>query len=96
MARPAFLLDLPFTTLDGWFLRLQCCGRVVSVPLRGLALQRPYGRFGSLLQCLRCRDCGQRPQRVVLTDSPADRAPGTGAPGGWRIKLILPDIPKSA
>ena len=90
--RPTFLLDQPFTALDGWFLRLECCGRVVAVPRPGLALQRPYGRFGSLLRCLHCKDCGRRPQRVVLVDSPADRAHGTGALGGWRIEVMLPDV----
>jgi len=58
-------------------------------PLHSLALQRPHGRFGSLLRSLRCKNCGQRPQRVALVG----HAYGTGAPGGWRIEVTLPGMP---
>ena len=91
-ARPIFLLDLRFADLTEWWLGLHCCGRTVELPLRMLAAQRPAGTLGGLLRGLRCRDCGQRPNRAVLMDQPGDRAAGRpDAPGGWRIEIVLPD-----
>ena len=92
MSGPAFLLDLSFADLAGWWLQLECCGRTVSIPFAFLAVQRRDGTLGGLLRRLRCRDCGRAPGRVTLLDEPADRVPErTGAPGGWRIEIVLPD-----
>ena len=53
---------------------------------------RPGFQFGDLLWLLRCRQCGSRPARVTLLLDPADRAHGrAGAPGGWRIEVVLPN-----
>jgi hypothetical protein len=61
-----------------------------------LAVQKPAARLGDLLRALRCRECGQRPKRVILLDDPADRvAARVGARGGWRIEIMLPDGPSS-
>lgn len=91
-ARPVFLLDLRFSDLTEWRLGLSCCGRTVELPMRMLARQRPAGTLGGLLRALRCRDCRQRPGRVVLLDQPGDRAAGRpDTPGGWRIEIVLPD-----
>jgi hypothetical protein len=91
MPAPSFLLDLRFSDLDGWWMRLDCCGRTVCLPFRNLALQKPPARLGDLLTALRCRDCGQSPQRVVLIENPADRAHGWTGSGGWRIEVVMPD-----
>ena len=91
-ARPSFLLDLRFSDLAEWWLRVACCGRTVDLPFRLLAAQKPAAQLGDLLLALRCRDCGRRPGRVVLLDDPADRvAARLGAPGSWRIEIVLPD-----
>jgi hypothetical protein len=47
-------------------------------------------RLAFLLGALRCQDCEQQPQRVVLVDNPADHVHSTGAPGGWHIAMMLP------
>lgn len=91
-AQPSFLLDLRFTDLAEWWLRLECCGRPVIVPFRMLAGQKPRRTQGSLLHALRCRNCGKRPARVVLLAEAADRTHGRIAPGGWRIEIVQPDI----
>jgi hypothetical protein len=94
--RPTFLLDLRFRDLTAWWLRLECCGRTVDLPFHHLAAQKPAARLGALLRALRCRECGQRPKRVVLLDDPADRvAARVGARGSWRIEIVLPDGPLS-
>ena len=57
-----------------------------------LGIPQPRGTLGGLFKRLRCRDCGKPPGRLVLLDQPADRvAERTGAPGGWRIEIVLPD-----
>ena len=89
--RPAFLLDLRFTDLAEWWLRLECCGRTVNVPFRMLAAQKPRATLGGLLAALRCKECGKRPGRVTLLDDAADRAYGRVASGGWRVEIVLPD-----
>jgi hypothetical protein len=91
MPDPSFLLDLRFSDLVEWWLRLDCCGRTTCIPFRQLALQKPAARLGDLLNALRCRDCGQPPQRVVLVDNAADRAHGWTGSGGWRIEIVMPD-----
>jgi hypothetical protein len=94
--RPTFLLDLRFRDLTAWWLRLECCGRTVDLPFHHLAAQKPAARLGDLLRALRCRECGQRPKRVILLDDPADWvAARVGARGGWRIEIMLPDGPLS-
>jgi hypothetical protein len=91
-AQPSFLLDLRFTDLVDWWLRVECCGRTIDMPFRLLAGQKPCATLGRLLTALRCRQCGVRPGRVTLLDDPADRvAARLGAPGGWRIEIVLPD-----
>ena len=93
-SRPTFLLDLRFCDLTGWWLRLECCGRTVDLPFQHLAAQKPAARLGDLLRALRCRECDQRPPRVILLDDPADRvAARVDSRGGWRIKIVLPDGP---
>jgi hypothetical protein len=47
-------------------------------------------RLAFLLRALRCQDCKQRPQRVVLVDNPAERVDSAGAPGRWHIAMMLP------
>ena len=91
--RPDFLLDLPLRALSAWWVQLQCCGRTNCLPFKMLAAERQPGfRLGDTLPLLRCRQCGSRPGRVTLLLDPADRAQGrTGAPGGWRIEIVLPD-----
>jgi hypothetical protein len=88
--RPSFLLDLTFTDLVEWCLRGECCGRTVCLPFRFLASQKPRARLGDLIWALRCRECGQRPGRVVLVDDAADGAYGRPAPRGWRIEIVVP------
>lgn len=91
-SRPSFLLDLRFTDLDAWWLRVECCGRTVDMPFHLLAAQRPRATLGGLLAALRCRECQRRPGRVMLLDDPADRiAARIGARGGWRVEIVLPD-----
>jgi hypothetical protein len=89
--RPTFLLDLTFTDLAEWCLRLECCGRTVCLPFRFLVAQKLRGRLGDLILALQCRDCGQRPPRVVLVDDAADGAYGRLVPRGWRIEIVLPN-----
>ena len=91
--QPDFLLTLPLRALSAWWMQLQCCDRTTCLPLKMLAAGcRPGFQFGNLLRLLRCRQCGSRPARVTLLLDPADRAHGrAGAPGGWRIEIVLPD-----
>lgn len=90
--RPAFLLNIPLSVLDGWWLEAGCCGHTVCLPCRMLARQRG-GTFtlGEVLGLLRCRRCGMRAGLVTLLSDAADRAHGRTAPGGWRIAITLPD-----
>lgn len=89
---PAFLLNVRFGDLTDWWLCLECCGRTVNLPFRLLAGQRPQATLGALLRALRCRECGERPDRAVMLAGPADRRPHRfTAPGGWRIEIVLPD-----
>jgi hypothetical protein len=90
--RPAFLLDLRFSDLADWWLRLECCGRTVDLPFRHLAGQKPAASLGDLLRALRCRECGQQPETRHPGDDPADRvAARVGARGGWWIEIVLSD-----
>jgi hypothetical protein len=89
--RPTFLLDLTFTDLAEWCLRLECCDQTVCLPFRFLVAQKLRGRLGDLILALQCRDCGQRPPRVVLVDDAADGAYERLVPRGWRIEIVLPN-----
>jgi hypothetical protein len=89
-ARPFFLLDLTFTDLAEWWLRLECCDRTVCLPFQFLAMQKPHAQLGDLFHALRCRDCGQQPTRVVLVDNAAEGAHGRIAMPGWRIEIVMP------
>ncbi len=88
---PCFLLDLRCADLVGWWLHLDCpacSGRSADIPLRLIEGRTPGLRLGDVL---RCRQCRGRPARVTMVTNPADRAHGRPAPGGWRIKVTLPD-----
>jgi len=92
VACPSFLLDLRLAELTDWWLRLECCGRTVNVPCRFIAAQKPEVRFGSLLDRLRCQQCGARPGRVVLVDDPAaGAAERKGAPNRRWVEVVMPD-----
>jgi hypothetical protein len=67
--------------LASYWLDLRCdCGNVVRHPLRLLG-QRvgEQRRLSDVLPRLRCRECGQRPARVMLLNRPDDSPQGPKA-----------------
>ena len=74
MTRDEFLAA-PLGELVPYWLDLRCdpqrCTKVVCAPLRLMA-SKHGGRcsLGELVARLRCAQCGERPVRVCITDSP--------------------------
>jgi hypothetical protein len=81
--RPAFLLDIPLSVLDAWWLEVGCCGHTMLLPCRMLARQRG-GNFtlGEVLGLPRCRRCGMRTGLATRL---------IARTGGWRIAITLPN-----
>jgi hypothetical protein len=74
MTRDAFLAS-PLSELVPYWLDLRCdpsiCTKIVCAPLRLMARTHgPKRRLGELIARLRCEQCGQRPVRVTITESP--------------------------
>jgi len=70
---PTIPWDTPIAELSSCWLAISCdCGTSSLLPLRLMAAQRGWKlTLRSIVPRLRCKQCGGRPGRVVLTVTPA-------------------------
>jgi hypothetical protein len=93
MTREEFLAA-PLGELAACWLDLRCdperCTKVVCAPLRLLASKHGNRRrLGELVARLRCAQCGERPVRVCITDSPIGEGGHHIAPTAqWAVELV--------
>jgi hypothetical protein len=84
----ATLLASPLRALVDLWLVPECPpGRLhrTKVPVRMMARTRPGLLLGDYLHRMRCRDCGERPVRVEVTDDPAAGTHGSGTGAAPRV-----------
>jgi hypothetical protein len=77
LGRPTFLLDLRFSDLAEWWLRLERCRRTVDLPFPQLATQKPTARRG-VLHALRCRGVPPAPDPGGAAGRPRQPVGGGG------------------
>jgi len=87
-------LAAPLAELVAYWLDLRCdatrCTKVVCAPLRLLAEKHGRRRrLDELIARLRCAQCGERPVRVCITDSPISAGGQHIAPTAlWSVTLV--------
>ena len=74
---PTNPLSMKLRDLGEAWLSLRCTSRTTQIPMKMMA--ESYGThrsLGEILPKLRCRQCGQAPERIELTDDPTRNASG--------------------
>jgi hypothetical protein len=74
---PTKALSTKLRDLGEAWLSLRCTSRTTQIPMKMMA--ESYGThqsLGEILPKLRCRQCGQAPERIELTDDPTRNACG--------------------
>ena len=81
----ALILAAPLSALSDHWLGVRCCA-YVFIPIRMMVQD---GRtVGDVVTRLRCKQCGARPQSVVLQQHGAAGASGTASDPAWVVVLV--------
>jgi hypothetical protein len=82
---------------EAW-LSLRCTSRTTQIPMKAMAERHgTHRRLSEVLPKLRCRQCGQAPVKIELTDDPTRNALGkVRNTDAWAIDLSRYAGPRDA